>query len=150
MTPFHRFTDEEHSAILSAVQEAERRTSGEIRVFIDRECGPDVLDRAAFVFEELGMHRTEERNGILIYLAVKSRRFAIIGDSGIHAKVGDEFWSGIRTEMQHHFMADDFVNGLRQGILKAGEALSTYFPWTEGDKNELPDEIAYGNRKEDA
>ncbi|MFM2134683.1 MAG: hypothetical protein RL021_83 [Bacteroidota bacterium] len=149
MTPTHRFTDEEQQAILAAVQEAERRTSGEIRVFIDRECGPDVLDRAAFVFSELGMHRTDERNGILIYLAVKSRKFAVIGDSGIHAKVGDDFWSGIRTEMQHHFMVGDFVSGLCQGILKAGEALSNHFPWTAGDRNELPDDIMYGDRKED-
>ncbi|MFM2207623.1 MAG: hypothetical protein RL213_1598 [Bacteroidota bacterium] len=148
MTPDHRLTDREHREIIDAVRQAERLTSGEIRLFIDRDCGPEVLDRAAFVFRQLGMDQTEERNGILFYLAVHSRKFAVIGDRGIHARVGSEFWESIRNEMQQDFAAGEFVTGLRKGILKAGEALSLHFPWKEGDKNELPDDIAYGHGEE--
>lgn len=146
MTADFRFSGADQQQILAAVKEAERLTSGEIRVFIDRECKRDVLDRAAFVFSELGMHKTEARNGVLIYLATKSRKFAILGDVGIHRIVGDDFWANIKSEMQKQFMLGDFVTGLRTGITLAGSALSQHFPYRSDDRNELSDEIVFGDQ----
>ncbi|MEY4594712.1 MAG: hypothetical protein RIQ47_1122 [Bacteroidota bacterium] len=145
MAIVHRFSEAEHRIIHEAIGEAERTTSGEIRVFIEKECADNVLDRAAFLFNRLGMDKTDARNGVLIYLATHSRKFAIIGDKGIHQQVGDDFWCNIRTEMQHHFMLGDFITGLKNGIQLTGDALSKYFPCLPEDKNELSDEIIYGD-----
>lgn len=145
MSAKHRFSEAEHRQIVEAIGRAERSTSGELRVFIEKECSVDVLDRAAFLFHELGMDKTAARNGVLIYLATHSRKFAIIGDKGIHQLVGDEFWCNIRTEMQHHFLLGDFVTGLRNGIHMTGEALGKYFPRSTDDVNELSDDIIYGS-----
>jgi uncharacterized membrane protein len=147
MAASDNLTDEEQKQILGAIKEAERNTSGEIRLYIEDTCKENVLDRAAFIFNELGMHKTKERNGVLIYLAMESRHFAIIGDSGINSKVKKDFWHDIKLEMQHHFTAGDFVTGLLNGVEMTGQALKEYFPYQRDDKNELPDDIVFRTNK---
>src|SRR5690349_14000159 len=97
------FTKERREDIVAAIAEAEKQTSGEIRLFIEDNCKEDVLDRAAFIFKELKMHETHLRNGVLFYLAMNSQKFAILGDTGIHSKVHKDFWHEIKYEMQQHF-----------------------------------------------
>jgi uncharacterized membrane protein len=137
------FTEEEQSKILSAVKEAEEETSGEIRVHIETSCSGDVLDRAAWIFGKLGMHKTALRNGVLFYLAVVDRKFALIGDAGINAKVPLDFWDKAKEMMLTNFKAGNFTEGLAKGILMAGEQLKTHFPHQSDDVNELPDEISF-------
>ena len=138
------FTKEERTQIVAAIKEAERNTSGEIRVHIENKCPGDVLDRATYWFEKMGMHKTELRNGVLFYLAVKSRKFAIIGDEGINKTVPDDFWNNIKVRMAHQFQQGDFAKGLVRGILDAGDALKKYFPHQSDDVNELSDDISFG------
>ncbi len=138
------FTKEQQNKIVAAVKEAEGNTSGEIRVFIEDTCKGDVLDRASFIFKELEMHKTAARNGVLFYLSLSDRKFAILGDAGINIKVPKDFWEEIKFEMLRHFKAHDLVTGMSKGIIMAGEALKTHFPHQEDDVNELPDEIVFG------
>ena len=137
------FTKEQQAQILASVKEAENATSGEIRVHIETSFKGDVLDRAAWVFKKLGMHKTAERNGVLFYLAVSDRKFAIIGDAGINAKVTSTFWDEVSLLLQKNFKEGKFTDGLSQGIIMAGEQLKTHFPYQEDDVNELPDEISF-------
>ena len=138
------FTAEQREQIVASIREAEGRTSGEIRLFIEDKCKEDALDRAAFIFKKLKMHETQHRNGVLIYLAFASRKFAIIGDAGIHGKAHKDFWHDIKNEMQHHFVKGDFVTGLTSGIRMIGDALQKHFPHQKDDVNELPDDIVFG------
>ena len=138
------FTAEQHQQILDAIAEAEKDTSGEIRLFLENHCKADVLDRAAYLFGELNMHKTALRNGVLFYLAVVSHKFAVIGDAGINAKVPPDFWNHIKDVMQQRFAAGDFVTGLQEGIRMSGKALKEYFPYTSGDSNELSNDIVFG------
>lgn len=137
------FSKEQQSEILAAVKEAEKSTSGEIRVHIETECREDVLDRAAWIFRKLNMHKTAERNGVLFYLAVSDHTFAIIGDSGINAKVPEGFWDEIKDLMETSFRESRFTDGLKGGILLAGSQLKAHFPYLKDDINELPDEISF-------
>jgi uncharacterized membrane protein len=137
------FTKEQQAQILASVKEAEMETSGEIRVHIESTLEGDVLDRAAWIFKKLGMHKTADRNGVLFYLAVKDRKFAIIGDAGINAKVPAGFWNDISELLQKNFKENKFTEGLSEGILLAGKQLKTHFPHAIDDKNELPDEISF-------
>ncbi len=137
------FTKSEKNAILEAIKEAEKNTSGEIRVHIENRCKEDVLDRAAWIFKKLDMDRTRERNGVLFYLAVKDRKFAIIGDAGINSKVPEGFWNQIKEIMEKNFIEGRFTEGLSEGIKMAGEKLKEYFPYNKGDINELSDEISF-------
>jgi len=138
------FSEEKRTEILKAIGEAEKNTSGEIRLYVENQCKGDVLDRSAFIFKELKMHETNERNGVLFYLAIKSQKFAILGDAGINSKVHKDFWHDIKLAMQVHFAAEEFAEGLSKGIRMAGEALSKHFPCKGNDVNELPDEIVFG------
>lgn len=140
------FTPEQRDQILASIKQAEQRTSGEIRLFIENKCSENALDRAAFIFKELNMHQTNDRNGVLVYLALTSHKFAIIGDAGINSKVPEDFWVTIKTEMQLHFAAGDFVTGLSKGVGMIGEALRKNFPYMKDDKNELPDDIVFGEK----
>lgn len=140
------FTEEEKKQITAAIGKAELNTSGEIRLHMEKKCPEDVLDRAAYWFEQLAMHKTELRNGVLFYLAVDDHKFAILGDAGINAKVPENFWEEIKTHMLAKFKEGQFADGLSQGILMAGEQLKTHFPHQEGDINELSDEISYGEK----
>lgn len=137
------FTKEQQAEILASVKEAEKETSGEIRVHIETSFTGDVLDRAAWVFKKLGMNKTKERNGVLFYLAVTDRKFAIIGDAGINAKVPAGFWDDISALLRKKFSEGKFTEGLAEGILKAGTQLKTHFPYQKDDVNELPDDISF-------
>jgi uncharacterized membrane protein len=145
MNAVNFFTKEQKELIKSAVKEAELNTSGEIRVHLDNRCREDVMDRAAWWFAKLEMHKTEQRNGVLFYLAVRDRKFAILGDAGINAVTPENFWDGIKEKMAEQFAAGDFSGGLREGILQAGEALKSHFPHQADDINELPDDISFGS-----
>jgi uncharacterized membrane protein len=139
------FTEAQRECIVAAIQAAEKETSGEIRVHIEKTCKEEVLDRAAWWFKKLNMQHTSARNGVLIYLAVRSHKFAIIGDEGINAVVPAGFWDETKEEMRKMFVAGKFVEGIAWGITEAGRLLKQYFPYTAGDVNELPDEISFGN-----
>lgn len=139
------FSREEKERIARAIHQAEEDTSGEIRVHVEDSYRGDPLDRAAAVFASLNMHKTALRNGVLFYLALKERRFAILGDAGINRVVPGDFWNNIREVMTGHFMAGRFAEGLEQGIGMAGARLKEHFPHQADDKNELPDEISYNN-----
>lgn len=138
------FSAEEKKAIKGAVEEAEKNTSGEIRVHIENNCKGEVLDRAAYLFKQLGMEKTELRNGVLFYLAINNRQFAILGDRGINVGVPEKFWDEIAQMMTENFKEGKFTEGLEQGILKAGEQLKEHFPYQKDDVNELSDEISFG------
>ncbi len=144
MSPDKFFSTEEKEKIVRSVQEAEMNTSGEIRVHIEGGLKGDVLDRAAYIFKRLEMHKTALRNGVLFFLAVDGRKFAILGDAGINEKVPANFWDTIKEKMGEHFRQGDFVDGLCEGIVMAGEQLKTHFPYQSDDVNELPDDISFG------
>jgi len=137
---------EQKILVENAIKEAERNTSGEIRVHLETEIKGDVLDRAAYLFEYLGMHKTAQRNGVLFYLATKSRKFAILGDAGINAKVPADFWDQIKENMGAAFAEGKFAEGLSQGILTAGQQLKNHFPYQKDDVNELSNDISFGNK----
>lgn len=137
------FTREQQEAIVRAIGEAEHATSGEIRVHIETSCKADVLDEAAWLFRKLDMHRTADRNGVLIYVALKEHKFAIIGDTGINAVVPPGFWDNIRDHMTQRFSEDLFTEGLTEGIIMAGGQLKEHFPYAKGDINELTDTISF-------
>ena len=139
------FSEEDKERITAAIKQAEKNTSGEIQVHIENHCHDEVLDRASALFSILKMHQTAQRNGILFYLAVKDKQFAILGDTGIDEKVPDDFWDSIKDHMQQCFREGQFANGLCDGIRMAGEALGKYFPYQQDDINELPDDISFGN-----
>jgi uncharacterized membrane protein len=141
------FTKEQQAQILSAVKEAEKETSGEIRVHIETSFTGEVLDRAAWVFKKLDMHKTDERNGVLFYLAVENKQFAIIGDAGINSKVPAGFWDEVSTLLMKNFREGRFTEGLAEGVIMAGKQLKTHFPYKSGDKNELSDEISFDKLK---
>jgi uncharacterized membrane protein len=138
------FREDQIAAIKEAVAAAELQTSGEVRVYIESECGSSLMDRAADVFAKLDLHKTTARNGVLFYLAVDDRQFAILGDEGIHAKVPADFWDSIKEDMQAHFRAGEFTEGLTDGILTAGEKLKEHFPHEREDINELLDDVVFG------
>jgi uncharacterized membrane protein len=147
MNAVNFFSKEEKDLIKSAIQEAERNTCGEIRVHVEYRCKEDVLDRAAWWFGKLKMQLTEQRNGVLFYLAVKDRKFAILGDKGINAVTPDDFWDRIREKTLDRFKEGEFAAGLQEGILMAGQALKEHFPYLDGDVNELSDEISFGGEE---
>lgn len=134
----------EEQEIIEAIGMAEKNTSGEIRIHIEKQNTIAPIDRALEVFRHLRMENTKERNGVIIYVAIKSRQFAIYGDQGIHEKVGSDFWDTTKEVMQNHFRNGNFKQGLIDGILKAGEQLKNYFPYKVDDTNELSNEISKG------
>jgi uncharacterized membrane protein len=138
------FSQSEKENIVNAIKLAEKETSGEIRVHIDKKCKEDVLDRASFIFEKLEMHKTELRNGVLFYLAVNDRKFAILGDAGINNVVPKDFWEEVKQAMLKHFKSGNFSEGLIKGITMAGEKLKAFFPYKSDDINELDDDISFG------
>ena len=135
---------EEEQEIVNAIQTAEKNTSGEIRVHIEKTTSKDTFDRALEVFHLLQMNETKLKNGVLIYLAVEDKSFVICGDEGINDVVENDFWDCTKDAMVAHFKTGNFKQGLIDGILRAGEQLRTYFPYEEGDENELSNEISKG------
>lgn len=135
-------TKQEEKEIINAIIKAEKNTSGEIRVHLEKSLNEDAIKRAQEVFYSLGMHNTEFKNGVLFYVAVDDHQFAVIGDEGIDKKVPDDFWESIKDEVLNEFVKGNPTEGLVQGILHAGEKLQEYFPFNDKDENELPDEIS--------
>lgn len=138
------FTDRHKKMLKKAVEVAEMHTSGEIRIYMENSCKEDLMDRAAFIFEKLKMHKTEQRNGVLFYIAVKDHKFAILGDAGINAVVPENFWDHVKENILSHFKENRIVEGLIQGIEQAGHELKVHFPYKSDDVNELPDDIILG------
>ena len=141
--PILFFSRKEKKQITAAIREAEKRTSGEIRVHLTGRSREDILAHAKEIFEKIGMTKTGARNGVLIFLEVKSKRFAVIGDAGIHERVPEGFWDEIAQRMALHFSKNHFADGMIEGIRSTGEKLKEYFPRARDDRNELPDEISY-------
>lgn len=137
-------TTEEEGAIVEAIRMAEKETSGEIRVHIEKTTSKVPYDRALEVFHELGMDATDLKNGVLIYLAVDDHQFVICGDKGINEVVPDDFWDCTKEAMAVQFKNGNFKQGLIDGIMRAGEKLQHYFPYEHGDTNELSNEISKG------
>ena len=137
------FTEEQKERIRQSIGRAELNTSGEVRVHIENHCKEDVLDRAAYLFNKLGMQKTELRNAVLFYVAVKDKKFAVIGDSGINALVEENFWEDVKKILLDNFKIGQFTEGLEAGIDKAGEKLKKHFPYQTDDTNELSNEISF-------
>ena len=139
------FSDEQKCLIVNAIEEAEKSTSGEIRLHVEMPCHGDVMKRAVRVFQKLKMQRTQLRNGVLFYMAVSDRQFAIIGDKGINDKVPEGFWNDIEKHMSELFAKGLFTEGVTDGIRMAGEQLKRHFPYQLDDVNELTNEISFGD-----
>lgn len=140
------FTDADQQRLVAAIRAAERDTSGEIRVHVEQTCpAPDPLERAKEVFGTLRMHETAQQNGVLFYLTLDDRKFALIGDRGIDAVVPPGFWDATRDAMREHLRAGRLVDGLVEGIGRAGQHLKAFFPYRDDDRNELSDEVSFGN-----
>lgn len=139
------FTPEQQEDMKLAIMDAELGTSGEIRIHIETRCPGEANDRAAHIFKLLGMDKTELHNGVLFYLAVENRKFAVIGDSGINMKVEEDFWQQIKGILIENFAKGKFTEGLVISIAKVGTELKKYFPHQPGDMNELPDDLSFGD-----
>jgi len=140
------FSEEENEQIVHSIREAERQTSGELRVFVESRCRyVDALDRASEIFSRLQMEKTELRNGVLFYIAVKDRQLAIYADKGIHESAGEEYWKKSVKDILSVFSRESVTAGIIASVHQIGQALRTHFPYNkEVDKNELPDEIVFG------
>ena len=132
-----------HDEIVCEIRALEKRTSGELRVFISRKDIAEPVGEAGKVFQNLGMDRTRQRNAVLIFVAPRTHQFAVVGDTGVHAKCGDGFWRELAGAMTEDFRRAQFTQGIVQGIRKAGELLALHFPPEPGDGNQLPDTVAH-------
>ena len=137
-------TSKDEEEIVEAIRVAECDTSGEIRVHIEQNCDIDVYERALDVFHFLKMDNTKEQNGVLIYVAVTNKSFVIFGDQGINNVVAKDFWNSTRDKITNQFKSGNFKQGIIDGVKEAGTALSKYFPWQHGDRNELDNTISKG------
>jgi uncharacterized membrane protein len=140
------FTAEEQQAITGAVAEAEKRTSGEIRVYVESRCRfVDALDRAAEIFSRLKMEATQQRNAVLVYVAMKDRQLAVFADEGIYSKAGRAFWHEAVKKILAQFNKENYAAGIAAMVHEIGESLAYHFPYDAAvDKNELPDDIVFG------
>jgi uncharacterized membrane protein len=134
----------EHARIVKAIAAAEEKTSGEIRVYIKRGAVEDAVAAARAEFEKLGMAATRHRNGVLIFVAPRRQKFAVVGDAGIHERCGDAFWEQLVASMQAHFKAENFTDAVIHAIERTGALLAEHFPREPGDRNELPNAIEEG------
>ena len=137
-------SDDDLEAVKRAVAEAEGHTSAEIRVHLDHACPGDALQGAIKIFERLGMHKTAHRNGVLVYISVTDRKLAIVGDKGIHERVGEEYWQGLVAGVLERMRQQGPRDGLVHALAEVGRALGHHFPRRPGDKNELSDEVSIG------
>ena len=140
------FNEEDRQLIVDAIQNAERMTSGEVRVFVESKCSyVDAIDRAAELFFKLQMQETKDRNAVLVYVAMKDRQLAVFGDEGIHQKVGNEYWNTEVKKMISNFNRDNYAKGISEVVKDIGATLTQHFPYNNvTDKNELPDDIVFG------
>ncbi|MFM7728071.1 MAG: TPM domain-containing protein [Flavobacteriales bacterium] len=141
----HIDSHELHKQVETAIEEAERQTSAEIRVHLDERCSEDPLDRASYIFEKLGMQETAERNGVLIYVAFKDRKLAIIGDVGIHIHLPPNTWDHIKNGMTAAFVKGNYARGLSDAVAEIGEHLKHFFPVKHDDQNELSNRVSTFN-----
>lgn len=141
-SPEYHLSEKEEQAVVKAIQEAEKNTSGEIRVHIEKSSEKEPLERAKEVFLFLKMNETEARNGVLFYLAIEDHTIAILGDQGIDAVVPDDFWNSTKDLVISEFTKGAFGRGLVLGIEEAGKKLKDFFPYRSNDTNELSDEIS--------
>lgn len=144
------FTETEQQQIVEAIRQAELNTSGEIRLHVEARCKGDAYERAKSVFEGLGMHKTALKNGVLFYLAYQDKKFAILGDKGIHEKVSQQFWDQEKELLLQYFKQQQHAEGLCLAIKQAGEKLKQYFPYASDDSNELSNDISFGKGGDDA
>ncbi len=142
MTPEEFLNPEEEKQIVEAIRKAEKNTSGEIRVHLEKNSTSEGKERAVEVFKELGMHHTAQKNGVLFYVDVDNKIFVILGDEGINKVVPADFWESIKDKVISRFKEGKYGAGLVEGIKEVGEKLKKYFPYQEDDINELPDEIS--------
>jgi uncharacterized membrane protein len=142
----HFFTAEEQQAIVIAIGEAEKRTSGEIRVYVESHCRfVNALDRAAEVFHKLKMEETQQRNAVLLYVAMKDKQLAVYADEGIYQKEGKTFWNNAVKNILGHFYKQNYAEGIARVVHEIGESLASHFPYDAAtNKNELPDDIVFG------
>lgn len=138
------FSPQDQEKIKNAIISAEKNTSGEIKVHIESYCKTNPMQRAIQLFNQLELYHTAARNGVLIYLAYKDHKFAILGDEGIHSIVGQDFWDTTKDVMIGYFKNGQYLQGLCEGIEKAGQQLKTNFPYQSDDKNELSNDISFG------
>ena len=141
--PAFFFSKKEKKQILAAVLEAEKNTSGEIRVHLEYKTRGPVYGHAQKVFQRIGMTKTDQRNGVLIFLITHDKKFAVLGDVGINEKVPEGFWNDVVQIMQGYFRQNKFAEGISEAVLRVGEKLKAHFPYQTNDKNELPDGISY-------
>jgi uncharacterized membrane protein len=140
------FTPEQQQLMVEAIQKAERNTSGEVRVFVESKCNfVDPVDRAKEIFFSLKMNQTKERNAVLFYIAMDDRQLALFADEGIYQRLGAKYWNDEVRKIIKAFTKDDYTGGICAVVNDIGEALQTEFPFASSDKNELPDEIIFGN-----
>jgi uncharacterized membrane protein len=144
LTAAELLSEADQVRVKEAISKAEARTSGEIRVHLDDTIADEVLDHAAYIFEELGMFRTRDRNGVLIYVSAADRRVAVIGDAGINARVPAGFWDDVLALLQEHFRSGRFADGLCQAVERVGEKLRADFPHERDDRDELSNDISFG------
>ena len=137
-------TQTEEQQIIDAIRTAEKNTSGEIRVHLERNSEKDPLERAKEVFYFLKMDKTEHKNGVLFYVAVDDKKFSVLGDEGINNRVSEDFWNSIKDAMTEHFSKGSYADGLKAGILASGQKLKEYFPFQTNDDDELSNEISLG------
>ncbi|MCE2741785.1 MAG: TPM domain-containing protein [Sphingobacteriales bacterium] len=142
------FSEKEQAQIIAAIQAAEKETSGEIRVHVEANTPLEPIDRAKTVFYELGMQHTAQKNAVLIYLATADQKLAIIGDEGIHEKVGDDFWQAEKELLVSHFKKNEYALGLSLAIEQVGDKLKMHFPYQKADVNELSDSISFGGQND--
>lgn len=135
-------TEQQEKEVIDAIREAEKNTSGEIRVHLEKSLNQDAIKRAEELFVQLEMEKTTFKNGVLFYVAVDDHQFAILGDEGIDKVVPDDFWESIKNEVINEFVKGEHAKGLVMGILHAGEKLKEFFPYSDEDENELSDEIS--------
>ncbi len=138
-------TKEERQRLVKAIEEAEVDSSGEIRIHFERKCSDDPIVRAAEIFDRLKMGETELKNGVLFYVALKDKKFAILGDSGIDERVPEGFWNNIKEGMIQLLKKDDIVGAIERGVKMAGQQLGAHFPYQTDDVNELSNEISFGD-----
>lgn len=142
------FTSQEQEQIASAIADSEKATSGEIRIAVEKHCHGSAFERATEYFAKLDMDKTAQRNGVLIYLASADHKFAIIGDRGINKVVPEDFWETTQVAMKAHFSSGNLAEGIIAGVALAGEKLALFFPYQNGDVNELPNDIVYMDQDE--
>jgi uncharacterized membrane protein len=135
-------SDDDLEAVARAVTEAEGHTSAEVRVHLDHSCDGDVLQQAIKVFERLDMHKTAARSGVLVYVSVTDRKLAVIGDRGIHERLGEAYWRGLVAAVRERMRQQQSRDGLIHAVAEVGRELGRHFPRRPGDKNELSDQVS--------